>query len=660
MTDEMILVPRAELLAWAQDWLRENDPGDGTDCVTPFDWHLLKTPVKAHCTTCSCVPGMTPAVRFDTTPAEREGAVRDHLVRMGWTPPAEAQAQGGGECCHSWEDYGQMNVVRCNKCEARAVNGYEDRPFTAPPSAATPLSREHGSVQEMFNPSASVGAAEEMVLDAIERRGSSVPVGVEAVVADMRRWVRQVEASGPYAAGRTVVVQEWANQLEALAQQPPAEAQPVAWIMKDKDSGDYWPESFALGSEPTEDEPDDAEWVPLFLGQPPSAPVGVEAVFSLIRACESAVRRLGWRSNDYSLGHEARMLAQGYENGAFQSARETLRALAQQPPAEAQPEPNWCRTCGRRPHDPVAALCPDTHHRKASPPSAPMGVEGGLLERLDAIHRQVFGKPYPTEALAQQSSVAPVGVPVDVVREYLDARACYDPALRHPNSPEGLRLREARNALDAAIALAQQPAPSAPVGVDEPSLMARLDAIHRQVFGKPYPAPVGVEVKVLARDVHYAIRDAGLAPESPADDAAMRDAILRTLAQQPAADRVCPNTLQACRCDKYTPCAAQQPAACAHSWHDYGKVNRAWCSRCNAVAVIGHEDRPYGVLSVTDDGEYRTDPTQQPEADGEMAELVGLLDEVRSHFTRDDDLPDDLLPRIDAALAAQPGGVGNE
>lgn len=34
--------------------------------------------------------------------------------------------------------------------------------------------------------------------------------------------------------------------------------------------------------------------------------------------------------------------------------------------------------------------------------------------------------------------------------------------------------------------------PSAPVGVDEPSLMARLDAIHRQVFGKPYPAPVGV------------------------------------------------------------------------------------------------------------------------------------------------------------------------
>src|SRR5690606_28086184 len=47
---------------------------------------------------------------------------------------------------------------------------------------------------------------------------------------------------------------------------------------------------------------------------------------------------------------------------------------------------------------------------------------------------------------------------------------------------------------------------------------------------------------------------------------------------------------------------------------------------------------------------------QQPAAVDGMAELVGLLDEVRSHFTRDDDLPDDLLPRIDAAIAAQHQG----
>lgn len=47
MTDEMILVPRAELLAWAKAWLDDYGPNDGTDCVTPFDTYLLKTPVEA-------------------------------------------------------------------------------------------------------------------------------------------------------------------------------------------------------------------------------------------------------------------------------------------------------------------------------------------------------------------------------------------------------------------------------------------------------------------------------------------------------------------------------------------------------------------------------------------------------------------------------------
>lgn len=51
---------------------------------------------------------------------------------------------------------------------------------------------------------------------------------------------------------------------------------------------------------------------------------------------------------------------------------------------------------------------------------------------------------------------------------------------------------------------------------------------------------------------------------------------------------------------------------------------------------------------------------QQPAAVDELAELVGLLDEVRSHFTRDDDLPDDLLPRIDAALRWIAGGSDND
>lgn len=47
MTDEMVLVPRAELLAWAKAWQNDYDPNDGTDCVTPFDAYLLKSPVNA-------------------------------------------------------------------------------------------------------------------------------------------------------------------------------------------------------------------------------------------------------------------------------------------------------------------------------------------------------------------------------------------------------------------------------------------------------------------------------------------------------------------------------------------------------------------------------------------------------------------------------------
>src|SRR5690606_24636621 len=43
-----------------------------------------------HCATCTCSPGMTPSVRFDLSSAQQEGAVRDHLIRLGWTPPNTA------------------------------------------------------------------------------------------------------------------------------------------------------------------------------------------------------------------------------------------------------------------------------------------------------------------------------------------------------------------------------------------------------------------------------------------------------------------------------------------------------------------------------------------------------------------------------------------
>src|SRR5690606_7399769 len=53
------------------------------------------TPVGdgCHCGTCTCNPNMTPAVRFDLSPAQMEGAIRDHLIRLGWTPPEQQQEQ---------------------------------------------------------------------------------------------------------------------------------------------------------------------------------------------------------------------------------------------------------------------------------------------------------------------------------------------------------------------------------------------------------------------------------------------------------------------------------------------------------------------------------------------------------------------------------------
>src|SRR5690606_21435107 len=46
-----------------------------------------------HCGTCTCNPNMTPAVRFDLSPAQQEGVIRDHLISLGWTPPDEHAQQ---------------------------------------------------------------------------------------------------------------------------------------------------------------------------------------------------------------------------------------------------------------------------------------------------------------------------------------------------------------------------------------------------------------------------------------------------------------------------------------------------------------------------------------------------------------------------------------
>lgn len=75
-----------------------------------------------HCATCTCHPGMTPAVRFDTTPAEHEGVIRDRLIALGWTPPGVQQSAPHPAITHcdncgcDWLDNG-LNPVGCPYCK---------------------------------------------------------------------------------------------------------------------------------------------------------------------------------------------------------------------------------------------------------------------------------------------------------------------------------------------------------------------------------------------------------------------------------------------------------------------------------------------------------------------------------------------------------------
>lgn len=42
MTADMITVTKEEATQLRKEWLKENDPQDGTDCVTPYDRYFYK------------------------------------------------------------------------------------------------------------------------------------------------------------------------------------------------------------------------------------------------------------------------------------------------------------------------------------------------------------------------------------------------------------------------------------------------------------------------------------------------------------------------------------------------------------------------------------------------------------------------------------------
>lgn len=60
-----------------------------------------------------------------------------------------------------------------------------------------------------------------------------------------------------------------------------------------------------------------------------STAVDANVVFELLRESRTAVRQLGWKSNDYGLPHEWRMLAQRYERGDFQAAMDWINAVSE-------------------------------------------------------------------------------------------------------------------------------------------------------------------------------------------------------------------------------------------------------------------------------------------------------------------------------------------
>jgi hypothetical protein len=84
-------------VSWADFWIAQGDWPTANDYAAlekAEQWLLAQQPAAVdgrHCATCTCNPNMTPAVRFDLSPARMEGAIREHLIRLGWTPPGEGE-----------------------------------------------------------------------------------------------------------------------------------------------------------------------------------------------------------------------------------------------------------------------------------------------------------------------------------------------------------------------------------------------------------------------------------------------------------------------------------------------------------------------------------------------------------------------------------------
>src|SRR5690625_5297777 len=256
-SDDWVLVPReptpemlsaaGRLQACECGFVGDMSPMDGEEYAAMLA-AAPQPPADAHCTTCSCVPGMTPAVRLDTTPAEKEGAVRDHLIRIGWAPPPEAQAQPV-----AWfPTYGNGKLVR----------NYGD-------GSPVPASKTKEEAEQAKR--CHLGATGP-VIPLYAHPPPSAPVGVE--VASLPALWRQREDNGEerteFDKGYEQASDECAEALErAIAQQPVADEKPIGWwngILPDVTDRSPYDPSIRWGA----DAENSGHDIPLYAGVNPS------------------------------------------------------------------------------------------------------------------------------------------------------------------------------------------------------------------------------------------------------------------------------------------------------------------------------------------------------------------------------------------------------
>ena len=183
-----------------------------------------------HCVTCTCAPGMTPAVRFDASPAEREGAVREHLISMGWTPP-EAAAPAGEVGFKAWvvEQMPAGTVIDNPAWWAdRLAQAYAAN-VPQPPAEAQPVGavrRDTGITITLDRLPYYKGVRLASGTKLYAHPPPSAPVGVEGVRREIQNALRELDAvmTAEDNTSDAVGCAELALQraLEALAQQPAA------------------------------------------------------------------------------------------------------------------------------------------------------------------------------------------------------------------------------------------------------------------------------------------------------------------------------------------------------------------------------------------------------------------------------------------------------